>query len=63
MFSWAKATSLKIGDYVYPHWADVLGWNLSFMPIYVLVAMVTTAYFRSDLNLSFSMVIPVYINF
>ena len=52
VFSWIKATALKIGDYEYPYWANVFGWNLSFMPIYVLIAMISYHYIRSDLDLS-----------
>ncbi|XP_011633124.1 LOW QUALITY PROTEIN: sodium- and chloride-dependent glycine transporter 1 [Pogonomyrmex barbatus] len=38
-FNWVEYEPLKYGTYVYPKWADILGWVISMLPILVIVAL------------------------
>ncbi|KMQ97973.1 sodium- and chloride-dependent glycine transporter 2-like protein [Lasius niger] len=38
-FNWVKYEPVKYGTYVYPKWADVLGWVISMLPVLVIVGL------------------------
>lgn len=38
-FNWVEYEPLKYGTYIYPKWADVLGWVISMLPVLVIVGL------------------------
>lgn len=38
-FNWVKYEPVKYGTYIYPKWADVLGWVISMLPVLVIVGL------------------------
>lgn len=38
-FNWVEYEPLKYGAYIYPKWADVLGWVISMLPVLVIVGL------------------------
>ncbi|XP_012219206.1 sodium- and chloride-dependent glycine transporter 1 [Linepithema humile] len=38
-FNWVKHEPPKYGTYIYPMWADVLGWVISILPVLVIVGL------------------------
>lgn len=38
-FNWVEYEPLKYGAYIYPKWADVLGWVISMFPVLVIVGL------------------------
>lgn len=44
-FNWVEYEPLKYGAYVYPKWADVLGWVISMLPVLVILALAIVSYY------------------
>lgn len=38
-FNWVEYEPLRYGTYIYPKWADVLGWVISMLPVLVIVGL------------------------
>ncbi|XP_050452102.1 sodium- and chloride-dependent glycine transporter 1-like isoform X2 [Cataglyphis hispanica] len=38
-FNWVKYEPVKYGTYIYPKWADVLGWVISMLPVLVILGL------------------------
>ncbi|XP_029665148.1 sodium- and chloride-dependent glycine transporter 1-like [Formica exsecta] len=38
-FNWVKYEPVKYGTYIYPKWADVLGWVISMLPVLIIVGL------------------------
>ncbi|EFN61826.1 Sodium- and chloride-dependent glycine transporter 2 [Camponotus floridanus] len=38
-FNWVKYEPVTYGSYIYPKWADVLGWVISMLPVLVIVGL------------------------
>ncbi|XP_077263039.1 sodium- and chloride-dependent glycine transporter 1 [Temnothorax americanus] len=38
-FNWVEYEPLRYGAYIYPKWADVLGWVISMLPVLVIVGL------------------------
>lgn len=48
----------KSGDYIYPGWANVLGWGISLLPISIILGMMAEKYFTCDVKGTFCEVKP-----
>lgn len=38
-FNWVEYEPLKYGEYIYPWWADHLGWIIGMLPVSVIIVM------------------------
>ncbi|RWS26644.1 sodium- and chloride-dependent glycine transporter 2-like protein, partial [Leptotrombidium deliense] len=50
IFNWVEYKPLTSGDYHYPHWANVLGWVIAFVPCIVIILMMIHKYFSADIK-------------
>lgn len=46
-FNWIEYEPLKYGNYVYPKWADTVGWIIGMIPVIVIVASAVVSFFSS----------------
>ena len=43
-FNWVEYEPLKYGTYVYPIWADAVGWAVGLVPVIVIVGMAVVSF-------------------
>lgn len=44
-FNWVEYEPLKYGNYVYPKWADAIGWFVGILPVLVIVGLTVLSFF------------------
>lgn len=52
-FNWVEYEPLRYGTYIYPKWANVLGWVISMLPVLVVVGLAIVscdAFFKLPAN-------------
>lgn len=49
-FNWVEYEPLKYGDYVYPKWADIVGWVVGMIPVLVIVGVALVSIVTSSLS-------------
>lgn len=45
-FNWVEYEPLRYGTYVYPKWANVLGWVISMLPILVVIGLAIVSFLQ-----------------
>lgn len=50
VFNWVEYEPAKSGDYVYPAWANVVGWIVALLPVFVILVMMAIKYFTCDIK-------------
>lgn len=46
-FNWVEYEPLRYGTYVYPKWANVLGWVISMLPILVVIGSAIVSFLKA----------------
>lgn len=59
VFNWVEYEPAKSGDYIYPLWANVLGWIIALFPVFIILVMMVIKYVTCDVKGSFTEVTQV----
>jgi hypothetical protein len=62
IFNWFQYAPMQLGSYVYPIWADMIGWCLSLAPVLAVPVMMVKQLIGASKGLSFKQVGPMYNN-
>lgn len=47
-FNWVEYEPLRYGTYVYPIWADAVGWTVGMLPVVVIIGLAIVSTFQSQ---------------
>ena len=48
MFAWIDYSPVRYGDYVYPNWADALGWLMAISSVIFIPAIMIKMIYKED---------------